>query len=71
MDFPNGASGKEPACQCTSHRRRGFDSWVGKIPWRRAWEPTPIFLPGETHGPGSLTGYSPRGLKELDTTEVT
>ena len=46
-------SDKEPACQC---RRCGFDLWVGKIPWRRAWQPTPVFLPGESHGqePGGL-----------------
>ena len=36
-----------------------FDSWVGKIPWRRAWQPTPVFLPGESHGQRSLVGYSP------------
>ena len=45
-------------------RRTGFNPWVGKIPWRREWQPTPIFLPGE-----SLVGYSPQGHKELDTTE--
>ena len=47
-------SGKESACQC---RRRGFDPWVGKIPWRRAWQPTSVFLPGEsprTEEPGGL-----------------
>ena len=46
-----------------------FDPWVGKIPWRRAWQPTPVFLPGETHGQRSLVGYSPWGHKGLDTTE--
>ena len=44
--------------------------WVGKIPWRRAWQPTPIFLPGESHGQRSLAGYSPKGYKKSDTTEV-
>ena len=44
-------------------------SWVGKIPWIRGWQPTPIFLPGEFHGQRSLAGYSPQGCKELDTTE--
>ena len=39
--------------------RLGFDSWVGKIPWRRPWQPTPVFLPGESHGQRSLAGYSP------------
>ena len=48
---------------------RGFNPWVGKIPWRRAWQPTPIFLPGESHGQGSLPGYSQWGRKESDTTE--
>ena len=43
-------SGKEPACQCRRLRRRGFDPWVGKMPWRRAWQPTVKFLPGESHG---------------------
>ena len=63
--FPGDTSVKEPAC----HFR--FDLWVGKIPWRRAWEPTPIFLPGESHGQGSLAGYRPLSLKELDMTEAT
>ena len=45
------------------------DSWVGKIPWRREWLPTPVFLPGESHGQRSLTGHSPWGHKELDMTE--
>ena len=45
------------------------ETWVGKIPWRRAWQPPQVFLPGESHGQGSLVGYSPRGHKEWDTTE--
>ena len=49
--------------------RPGFDSWVGKIPWRRARQPTPLFLPGESHGQRSLAGHSPWGHKELDMTE--
>ena len=44
-----------------------FDPWVGKIPWRRAWQPTPVFLPGKFHGQRSLVGYSPWGRKESDT----
>ena len=48
MGFPGGASGKEPACQCRRHKRHGFDPWVGKIPWRRAWQPTPVFWPGDS-----------------------
>ena len=43
--------------------------WVGKIPWRKQWQPTPVFLPGESHGRRSLVGYSPRGCKESDMTE--
>ena len=66
MGFPGGASGEECACQCRRHRRHRFDPWVGKIPWRRAWKPTPVFLPGESHGQRSLAGYSPWGCKELD-----
>ena len=50
-------------------RRPGFDPWVGKIPWRRAWPPTPVFLPGESHGQRSLVGCSPWDHKESDTTE--
>ena len=58
--FPGGARGKEPTCQCRRQKRYGFDPWVGKIPWRRAWELTPVFLPGEPHGQRSLGGgYSP------------
>ena len=54
---------------CLQCRRPGFDPWVGKIPWRRKWQPTPVFLPGESHGQRSLVVYSPRGSKESDTTE--
>ena len=56
VGFPGGASGKEPTCQCRRHRRCGFSACVGKIPWRRAWQPTPVFLPGESHGQRSLAG---------------
>ena len=59
-------SGKEFACQCRTFR---FDLWVRKIPQRRKWKPTPIFLPGDSHGQRSLVGYSPLGHKESDTTE--
>ena len=71
MGFPGSAGGKEPACQCRRHKRLSFHPWVGKIPWRRAWLPTLVFLPGESHGQKSLVGYNPRGHKESDTTEVT
>ena len=56
---PSGPSGKEPDCQCRRHKRHGFDPWVGKIPWKRIWQPTPVFLPGESHGQRSLVGCSP------------
>ena len=59
LGFPDGASGKEPTCQCRRHKRRGFDPWVEKIPWRRAWQPTPVFLPGESRGLRSLAGSNP------------
>ena len=51
-------------------RRRRFEPWVGKIPWRRKWQPTPAFLPAESHGLRGLMGCSPGGRNELDTTEV-
>ena len=69
---PRWLSGRESVCQCRNrrrHKRRGFDPWVGKIPWRREWLPTPVFLPGESHGWRSLEGYSAWGHKESDTTE--
>ena len=69
--FPGGTSSKEPTCQCRRCKRYRFDFWVGKIPWRKAWQSTPVFLPGEAHGQRSLTGYSPQGLTESDMTEVT
>ena len=57
--FPSGAGGKEPTCQCRRYKTPGLNPWVRKTPWRRAWQPTPIFLPGESHGQRSLVGYSP------------
>ena len=50
-------------------RRPRFNPWVGKIAWRREWQPTPVFFPGELHGQKSLAGYSPHGHNELDTTD--
>ena len=64
-----GASCKEPTCQCRRPKRCKFKPWVGKIPWRREWQPTPVFLPGEFHGQRSLVGYSPWDHKESDTAE--
>ena len=61
--FPGGSDGKESTFQC---RRLRLDPWVWKIPWRREWQPTPVFLPGESHGQRSLVGYSPWGAKESE-----
>ena len=71
LGFPGSTSGKEPACQCRRHKRRGFSPWVGKIPWRRAWQPTPVLFSGESPGEQSLVGYNPKGHKELDMIEAT
>jgi len=59
---------KETACQC---KRHGFDPWVGKIPWRKEWQPTPVFLPGESHGQRSLVGYKPQSHNGSNMTEHT
>ena len=71
MGFPGGTSGKEPACHCRRHKKHGFDPWVGKLPWRKARQPTPVFLPRESHEQKSLVGYSPQGSTETDPAEVT
>ena len=68
MCFPGGSGGKEPAGDV---KRHGFGLWVGKISWRRSWQPTELFLPGESLGQRRLLGYSPWGRKESDTTETT
>ena len=70
MGFPGGVTGKEPTCQFRRHKRQGIDPQARKILWRRAWQPTPVFLPGESHGQKSLVDYNPWGHKELDTTEM-
>ena len=62
---------KELTCQCRRPKRCKFDASVRKIPWRRKWQPTPVFLSGESHGQKSLAGYSPWGRKESDTPEAT
>ena len=64
--LPRWLSGKESAYQC---RRCEFDPRVRKIPWRRKWQPTLVFLPGKSHGQRSLVAYSPWGLGESDMTE--
>ena len=69
--IPGSPNSEEPACQCRRPKRCGFSPWVGEIPWRRAQQPTPAFLPGESHGQRKLAGYSPWGHKESDETEAT
>jgi len=62
---------KNPPARAGDRRDMGFDPWIGKISWRRAWQPTPVFVPEESHEQRSLVGYSSQGRKESDTTEVT
>ena len=66
---PGGAGGKELTCQCRRLKRCRFDPCVGKIFWRRRWQPIPVFLPGESYRQRRLAGYSPKGHKQSDTTE--
>ena len=68
MASPGGTNGEEPVCQCRRRKRLGFDPWVGKIPWRREWLPTPVFLPGEFHEQRSQVGYSLWGCTESNFT---
>ena len=62
---------KNPPANAGEVMRREFDPSVRKIPWRRKWQPTPVFVPGEALGQRSPVGYSPWGRKESDTTEAT
>ena len=64
FSFSDSANGKESTCQCRRCKRRRLNPWVGKIPWRRKWQPTPEFFPGKFHGQRSLAGCSPWGLRE-------
>ena len=64
--FPGGSEVKASACNAGD---LGSIPGVGKIPWRGKWQPTPVFLPGESHGRRGLVGYSPQGCKKSDTTE--
>ena len=66
--LPRWLSGKESACQC---RRCWFSLWVGKMPWKRKWQPTPVFLSGKSHGQRSLADYSPWGCKRVGHDSVT
>ena len=65
LSFPDGSDSKKSACNAGDRASIS----VGKIPWRRKWQPTPVFLPGKSHGQRSLVGYCPWGHKESDTTE--
>ena len=71
MGLPRWSSGTESACQCGRRGRLRFDPWVRKIPWRRKWQPTPVFLPAKFHRWKSLAGYSPWSCNESDMTEHT
>ena len=64
IECPSGSSGKELPCQFRRHKRWGFDPWVGNIPWRSSWQPTPVFLPGVFQGQWNLAGYGPQGHKD-------
>ena len=66
---PRWCSSKESTCQCRRFRSHGFILWLEKIPWRRKWQPTPMFLPGKFQGQRSPVGCSPLGRKESDTAE--
>ena len=70
MGTKYGSRGREPACQCRRLKRQGLNLQVGKIPWGKAWQPSPVFLPGESHRQRILVGYNPWGHKEVDTTEA-
>ena len=71
VGFSDGASGKEPACQCRRRKSQGFNPpGLGRSPWRRARPPTPVFLPGESHGQRSLLGCGPQDHKESDAPEA-
>ena len=67
MGFPGGTNDKESTYQRRRPERCGFSPRVRKIPWRRAWQPAPVFLPGKFRGQRSLPSYSPQGHKESDT----
>ena len=68
MSFPGCLSGKESTGQCKRRRIPGFHPWVGKIPWRRKWQPTPVFSSGKFHEQRSLVGCT-HGVAELDSAE--
>ena len=67
--FPGGLVVKNPPANAGDTRDTGSDPWVEKIPWRKKWQPSPVFLPGKSHGQRSLVGYCPLGHKESDKTK--
>ena len=69
LGFPGGSVAKKNCLQYGRCKKCRFDPRVRKIPWRRKWQPTAVFLPGKFHGQRSLVGYSPWGHKELDMTK--
>ena len=69
VGFPEGSAGEEFACNAGDTGDAGFGHCVGKIPWRRKWQPTPVFLPEKSHGQKSLVGYNSKHCKESDMTE--
>ena len=71
MGFQGGVSSKESAYNAADAEEVHSIPESGRFPWRREWQPTPVFLLGESHGQKSLVGYSPHSHKELDTTKMT
>ena len=69
MGFPGGAVAKNQPANAGDERRHRFDPWVWKIPWRRKWQHTPVFLTEKSHGQRSLVSCSPWGQEESDPTE--
>ena len=69
IGLPRWYSGKESACKYMICQRHRFDPWVKMTHWSRRWQPTPVLLPGKSHGWRSLVGCSPWGCYKLDTTE--
>ena len=65
VGFPGGASAKDPACQCRRHKRREFDPWVGKVPWRKAGQSTAVLLPGESPRTEEAGGLQSMGSQRL------
>ena len=69
-ELPRWLTGKESACQCRRRKRQRFSPWVRKIPQKRKWQLTPVFLLGKSYGQRSLAGHSPQGHKESDMTKL-